>query len=61
MGVHTSLGGVLFALAHLCVLHLTALTPSTYVFVSLTNDMHTIGLALDLLPFFGDCKRSVEH
>ncbi len=61
MGVHIGLGGVLFALAHLCALHFTASTHSTYVFPSLTNDMHTIGLFLDLSPVFCDYKSSLEH
>jgi len=46
------LGGVLFALVHLCILHPIATTHPTYVFPSLTNDTHIVGLASNMVPIF---------
>lgn len=52
MGVHTNLEGVLFILVHICTFHLIATIHSTCVFPSLANDMHIVGLALNLLHVF---------
>jgi len=46
------LGGALFALAHLCALHLTIIAERTCVFHLLANDTHIVGLALDVVPIF---------
>jgi hypothetical protein len=46
------LGGMLFTLVHLCALHPTLVTHLTCVFLSLVDDKHIIGLALDVLPIF---------
>jgi hypothetical protein len=44
------MGGVLFALAHLCTIHPT--THPIYVFLLLINDTHIIGIVLNVLPIF---------
>jgi hypothetical protein len=46
------LGGVLFALAHLRAFCFTATAHPTCVFPLLTNDMHIVGLTLNVLPIF---------
>ncbi len=46
------LGGLLFTLAHLCILCPIATTHPTFVFPSLANDTHIVGLALDELLGF---------
>jgi hypothetical protein len=46
------LRGVLFALVHFCAFHPTITTHLNCVFPSLVDDMHIIGLALDMLHVF---------
>jgi hypothetical protein len=46
------LGGVLFALAHICTFHPTATAHPICVFPSLENDMHIVGPTLDVLLVF---------
>jgi hypothetical protein len=46
------LGGTLFFLAHFCALRPTIVTHPTYVFPSLVDDTHIIGLASNVVPTF---------
>jgi hypothetical protein len=46
------LGGVLFALVHLCTFHPTSTAHLTCVFSSLADDMHIIGPTSDVLHVF---------
>jgi len=46
------LEGTLFTLVHLLALRLTITTHFIYVFPSLVNDTHILGLALDVIPVF---------
>jgi hypothetical protein len=46
------LEGTLFTLVHLLALRLTITTHFIYVFPSLVNDTHILGLALDVIPAF---------
>jgi len=48
----THWGGMLFALAHLCVLHLTITTHPACVFFSLANDTHMVGFASNVVLIF---------
>jgi len=52
---------MLFALAHFRTLRLITTTHSTCVFFSLANDIHIVGPASNVLPFFNDYKRSLEQ
>ncbi len=46
------MGGVLFVLTHLCVLHLIVAAHLTYVFPSLVDDMLVIGLTSNVILIF---------
>jgi hypothetical protein len=46
------LGRVLFTLAHFCALPPTATAHPTCVFPSLVDDMHIVGHASNVVPFF---------
>ncbi len=46
------LGGMLFALVHFHTFHPTIAAHRNYVFPSLINDVHIIGLTSNVLPFF---------
>jgi hypothetical protein len=54
------LGGVLFALIHFHAFFPTA-THLICVFPSLAYDTHIVSLALDVLFFFYDYKKSLTH
>jgi len=55
------LGGVLFALVHLCVLHRIVTTHPTCVFLSLVDDTHIVVATSDVLPFLCNYRRSLVH
>jgi hypothetical protein len=47
-----SLGGTLFIMAHLCIFHVIITAHPTYVFHSLANDTHIIGLASNVIIIY---------
>jgi hypothetical protein len=52
---------MLFALVHLRTLRPIAIAHPTHVFHLLVDDMHIVGLALDMLLVFCDYRKSLEH
>jgi len=46
------LGGMLFTLVHICAFHLTIVAHLTCVFLSFIDDMHIVGLVLDVVLVF---------
>jgi hypothetical protein len=49
------------ALAHFRALYPIAIAHTTCVFSLLTNDMHIVDPASDVLHFFYDYKKNLEH
>jgi hypothetical protein len=54
------LGGMLFALTHLCIFPPIVMTHFTCVFPSLTDDTHIVGPTLDVLPIFLKLQKEFE-
>jgi hypothetical protein len=55
------LGGMLFTLVHLHVLHPIIAAHPTCVFPSLANDMDIVGPTSNVVHVFFDCRRSFQQ